>query len=479
MTWTLEELAADEVIVAVPDLQGRLQGSRLSVSHFAGEVARRGMRACTYLLAADVDMRTDAGYAWSPWDDGFGDFLLVPDLATLRPLPWDPGTALVIADASWLDGTPVALAPRQVLAAQLSRLDERGLCALAGTELELLAFRESYQEAQDRGYTGLRPATRHNVDYSLTGLDGMDRLTRRIRREMAAAGLLMESARGECHPGQYEIVFRYADALAACDSHVFYKTGVKAIAAQEGMAVTFMPRYDDGDGNSCHVHLSLRSLDGAAVFADAGRPIGMSTLMEQFVAGQLACLPELTLLFAPTVNAYKRLRPGGFAPTVASWGPDDRTAAVRVLGDGPALRLEHRVGGGDANPYLAVAAIVAAGLHGIEHALPLPPSRAALAAGGGSVVGAVDSAKADAAAPRAPAAELAAAGAATVGFAPAGGPLPRTLRDAATLFARSEVARKAFGDAVVDHYTHAALVEADAFDDAVTDWERHRGFERL
>jgi glutamine synthetase len=261
---------------------------------------------------------------------------------------------------------------------------------------------------------------------------------------MAAAGLLMESARGECHPGQYEIVFRYADAPAACDNHVFYKTGVKAIAAQEGMAVTFMPRYDGGDGNSCHVHLSVRSLDGSAVFADAGRPFGMSALMEHFVAGQLACLPELTVLFAPTVNAYKRLRPGGFAPTVASWGPDDRTAAVRVLGEGPSLRLEHRVGGGDANPYLAVAAILAAGLHGIEHALPLPPSRAEAAAAGAS----------------------------------AGAPLPRTLRDAATRFAASEVARKAFGDAVVDHYAHAAEVEADAFDDAVTDWERHRGFER-
>lgn len=443
MTWTLDELAPDEVIVAVPDLQGRLQGSRLSASHFAGEVARRGMRACTYLLAADVDMRTDGGYAWSPWEAGFGDFLLVPDLATLRPLPWDAGTALVIADATWLDGAPVAVAPRQVLAAQLDQLSARGLCALAGTELELLAFRESYQEAHDRGYAGLRPATRHNVDYSLVGLDGMDRLTRRIRREMAAAGLLMESARGECHPGQYEIVFRYTDALVACDNHAFYKTGVKAIAAQEGMAVTFMPRYDGGDGNSCHVHLSVRSLDDARVFADAERRFGMSTLMEHFVAGQLACLPELTLLFAPTVNAYKRLRPGGFAPTVATWGPDDRTAAVRVLGSGLSLRLEHRVGGGDANPYLAVAALVAAGLHGIDHALPLPPPVTGLAT------------------------------------AAAGEPLPRTLRDAAARFAASEVARKAFSDSVVDHYVHAAMVEADAFDAAVTDWERHRGFERL
>ncbi len=435
----------EDVIVALPDLQGRLQGSRLSVEYFLDHVVEAGFSACVYLLAVDVDMNTGPGYRIDPWAAGFGDFALRPDLATLRRVPWLDRTALVIADAHWPDGSPVAVAPRQVLRAQLDRLAGHGLTALAGTELEFLVFRESYQEAWDRGYRDLRPATRYNVDYSLQGLGEIEPVVRRIKRAMTAAGMAVETARGECHPGQYEIVFRYADALLTCDNHVLYKTGAKQIAAEEGVALTFMAKYDEGEGNSCHVHLSLRSADGEPVFAGhgTGERAGMSRLMERFVAGQLACLADFTLLHAPNVNSYKRLQPGSFAPVNIAWGRDNRTCPIRVAGSGESLRIEHRVPGGDANPYLAVAAILAAGLYGIEQELELEPACEGNA------------------------------------FAAAAPRLPATLREAVERWESSAVARKAFGEEVVDHYAHAARVELAAFDAAVTDWERARGFERL
>ncbi|MFG3436132.1 glutamine synthetase family protein [Nonomuraea sp. NPDC047897] len=435
---------AEEVIVGVPDVQGRLQGSRLSVPYFLEEVARQGFGACVYLLASDVEMGTGPGYAIDAWNSGFGDFVLRPDPATLRPLPWDPGTALVLADAVWPGGEPVEVAPRHILRAQLDRLAERGLTAFAGTELEFLVFRDTYRDAWERRYHGLETATRYNVDYSLQGLADIEPVVRRIRREMVRAGLPMETARGECHAGQYEIVFRYDEAMATCDKHVLFKNGAKQIAAQEGVALTFMPKFDEGEGNSCHVHLSLRGADGTAVFADETAGDGMSELMRHFVAGQLACLPELTLLMAPNVNSYKRLRPGAFAPTGITWGRDNRTCPIRVVGAGASLRIEHRVPGGDANPYLAVAAVVAAGLHGIENRLPLPAPHAA-------------NALADPSVPR----------------------LPATLAEALRLWEGGELAAKVFGDAVVRHYARAARAELEAFETAVTDWERMRGFERL
>lgn len=435
---------AEEVIVSVPDVQGRLQGSRLSVPYFLEEVARQGFGACVYLLASDVEMGTGPGYAIDAWNSGFGDFVLRPDPATLRPLPWDPGTALVLADAVWPGGEPVEVAPRHILRTQLDRLAERGLAAFAGTELEFLVFRDSYRDAWERRYHGLETATRYNVDYSLQGLADIEPVVRRIRREMVRAGLPMETARGECHAGQYEIVFRYDEAMATCDKHVLFKNGAKQIAAQEGVALTFMPKFDEGEGNSCHVHLSLRGTDGTAVFADETTGDGMSELMRHFVAGQLACLPELTLLMAPNVNSYKRLRPGAFAPTGITWGRDNRTCPIRVVGSGASLRIEHRVPGGDANPYLAVAAMVAAGLHGIENRLPLPAPHEA-------------NALADPSVPR----------------------LPATLSEALRLWEGGELAAKVFGDAVVRHYAQAARAELEAFETAVTDWERVRGFERL
>jgi len=437
----------DEVILAVVDLPGRLLGTGLSPEFFRREVLAHGYGACAYLYAVDVEMETSAGYAYNPAEEGFGDLRLVPDLSTLRRAPWHPASAVVLADAVWPDGTPVDVAPRAVLRAQLDRLRAAGLRALAGTELEFLVFREGYRRAAARGYGGLTPASRYNVDYALAGTEDMDDLVRQIRRAMAASGSAVESARAEVHPGQYEIVFRYDDALRTCDQHVLYKTTAKKLAAAAGRSITFMARYDQGEGNSCHIHLSLRAADGTPVFpADSpgGSEPAMSELMRSFVAGQLACMAEFALLFAPNVNSYKRLAPGTFAPTAIAWGRDNRTCAVRVVGRGPSLRIEHRVPGGDANPYLAVAGIVAAGLYGIRHRLPLEPART------GNVFTAADPVR-----------------------------LPRTLAEALRLWRNSERARAAFGDRVVDHLAHAAEVELDSFDRAVTDWERIRGFERF
>lgn len=443
----------EEVIVALPDLQGRLQGSRFSVPYFLDEAARAGAQsatsvegfgACVYLLASDAEMDTGPGYAIDAWNTGFGDFFLRPDPATLRTPPWDEGTALVLADAVWPGGEQVEVAPRQLLRTQLERLAGDGLKAYSGTELEFLVFRESYREAWNRRYHGLETATSYNVDYGLQGLAELEPVARRIRREMARAGLAVETARAECHPGQYEIVFRYAEAMTTCDNHVFFKNGAKQIAAQEGVALTFMPKFDAGEGNSCHIHLSLRGADGSAVLADTGVDDGMSELMRHFVAGQLACLADFALLMAPNVNSYKRLQPGGFAPTGIAWGRDNRTCPVRVVGSGHSLRIEHRVPGGDANPYTATAAAVAAGRYGIENRLPLPAPHPA-------------NALADPSVPR----------------------LPSTLTEALHRWENSEIAAKVFGEAVVGHYAKAARAELAAFESAVTDWERVRGFERL
>jgi glutamine synthetase len=428
----------EEVAVAMVDMQGRLTGSRLEAGHFLEEALVEGFPACVYLLSADVEMAPIEAGAIAPGRSGFGDFVLRPDPDALRRMAWAPRTALALCDVHWPDGAPVAVSPRQVLRRQLERLDALGLRALAGTELEFLAFRESAARARKRGYRNLTPATSHNVDYALGGLGDLEGLARRIRRVAIASGLRLESARGECHPGQYEIVFRYEDALTACDNHAVYKTLAREVAAAEGTCVTFMAKHDAGEGSSCHVHLSVRSREGAPVMAEPGAPDGLAERGRHFVAGQLAALGDLTLLMAPNVNSYKRLRPGAFAPSRVAWGPDDRTRAVRVVGRGTSLRIEHRVPGADANPHLAVAAMIAAGLHGIERELPL-----------------LDRGQDE------------------------GPRLPASLEEAAERFAASGIARAALGDDVVDHYAAVARHEADAFAAAVTDWERERGFERL
>lgn len=434
----------DTVLVAMTDMQGRLQGKRCAARYFLDEVVGHATEACDYLLAVDVEMNTVDGYASSSWDTGYGDVVLRPDLTTLRMVPWWPGTAMVLCDVEQVlePGAPVTASPRQVLRAQLARLAEHGLFAYVGTELEFLVFDDSYEAAWNTGYRGLTPANQYNVDYSMLGTARIEPLLRRIRNEMAGAGMYVESAKGECNPGQHEIAFRFDEALITCDNHTIYKTGAKEIAAQNGRSLSFMAKYNEREGNSCHIHISLRDDAGRPVFAGDG-PEGTSELMRHFVAGQLDCLREFTYLLAPNINSYKRFVPGSFAPTALAWGRDNRTCALRVVGGGPSLRVENRVPGGDVNPYLAVAATVAAGLHGIEHRLPLEPAFRG---------NAYRSQR-----PR----------------------VPHTLREAAQLFGDSKVARNAFGDDVVDHYRNAAQVELDAFDRAVTDWERIRGFERL
>jgi glutamine synthetase len=441
---TVEELrqavaagTVDTVLLAIADMEGRLQGKRLTATHFLDDVLEHGAEGCNYLLAVDVEMETVGGYAMASWDTGYGDFEMKPDLETLCPLPWLPGTVLVMADLQWPDGREVAASPRQILRRQLARLAERGLSANAATELEFIVFRDTYEQAWKQGFRDLEPANLYNVDYSLLGSARVEPLIRRIRNEMAAAGMTVENSKGECNFGQHEVNFRYDEALRSADNHAIYKDGAKEIASQEECSITFMAKFNQREGSSCHIHCSLADRDGANAFA------ADQALFEHFVAGQLACMRELTLLYAPHVNSYKRFAAGSFAPTAIAWGRDNRTCSLRVVGEGEGLRLENRMPGADVNPYLALSALIAAGLHGIDEELALEPAFEG------------DAYKSEK--PR----------------------VPHNIYEARDGFAASTVAAEAFGEEVVDHYLNRARVEIDAFEAAVTDWERYRGFERL
>ncbi|WP_199853367.1 MULTISPECIES: glutamine synthetase family protein [unclassified Plantactinospora] len=434
----------DTVVLALVDMQGRLQGKRFHAPYFLAEVLRHGSEGCDYLLAVDVEMNTVDGYAMSSWERGYGDLAMVPDLGTLRRVPWQPGTAMLLADLRWPDGSgEVPASPRQILRRQLDRLAAHGLTAYAGTELEFVLYRDSYEDAWRRGYRELTPANLYNVDYSLLGTARVEPLLRRIRVEMAGAGLTPESAKGECNLGQHEIAFRYADALTCADNHVVYKNGAKEIAAQEGMSITFMAKPNEREGNSCHIHFSLRGTDGRSAMLGDG-PARLSPTGTRTLAGLLATIPDFSLLMAPNVNSYKRYQPGSFAPTALRWGTDNRTCALRLVGHGQGMRVENRLPGADVNPYLAIAALVAGAVHGIEAELELEPEFAG-------------NAYADESAPR----------------------VPGTLRDALDRWTASPLAADAFGAEVVAHYANQARVELAAFDAAVTDWELRRGFERL
>jgi glutamine synthetase len=441
---TLDELRqqaergeVDTVLLALVDMEGRLQGKRLTAAHFVDLVAEHGAEACNYLLAVDVDMETVEGYTMSSWETGYGDFAMNPDPETLRPVPWQEGTVLCLADVAWEDGSDVVASPRQILRRQIARLAERGWSALAGTELEFMVFRDSYEEAFKKGYRDLDPANLYNIDYSLLGTARIEPLIRRIRNSMMGAGMRVENSKGECNFGQHEINFHYGPALQTADDHAIYKNGAKEIAAQEGYALTFMAKFNQLEGNSCHIHISVARQDGSNLFA------AEPETFDRFVAGQLAGMRELTLLFAPHVNSYKRFSEGSFAPTAVAWGNDNRTCSLRVIGHGAARRVESRLPGADVNPHLALSAMIAAGLHGIDEGLELEPE--------------------------------------TKGNAYESGKphVPRTLRDARELFAGSALAKAALGEEVVAHYVNHADVELAAFDAAVTDWERVRGFERL
>ena len=441
---TLEELrqqagegTVDTVLLTIADMEGRLQGKRLTANHFLDEVVGHAAEGCNYLLAVDVDMDTVDGYAMSSWERGYGDFVMKPDMDTLRPIPWHEGTVLVMADLVWEHGSDVVASPRQILRRQLARLADRGWMATAATELEFIVFRDTYEEAWTKGYRDLQPANQYNVDYSMLGTARVEPLIRRIRNSMVGAGMNVENSKGECNFGQHEINFRYGPALRSADEHAIYKNGAKEIAAQEGMSITYMAKFDEREGNSCHIHLSLQKDGGDSVFAEDQQTF------ERFVAGQLAALRELTLFFAPHVNSYKRYVAGSFAPTAVAWGHDNRTCSMRVVGHGEGLRVENRLPGADVNPYLALAAMIAAGLHGVDNELELEPAFEG---------NAYESDK-----PR----------------------VPHTMHAARDLFEGSEIAREAFGQEVVDHYLNRARIELDAHEAAVTDWEKYRGFERL
>jgi glutamine synthetase len=430
----------DTVVVAFTDMQGRLQGKRLHARYFLDIVLDHGTEGCNYLLGVDIDMNTVDGYAITSWDRGYGDMEFVLDLDTIRVLAHHPATAMVQCDLVWPDHSPVRQSPRAILRAQQDRAAELGYAALAGTELEFIVFENSYEEAHDQRYRGLTPANQYNVDYSVLGTSRIEPLLRDIRNTTYAAGMNVEGAKGECNFGQHEIGFLYDDVVVTADNHAVYKTIAKEIAAQRGCAITFMAKYNEREGNSCHIHLSLRGQDGSTVFWEDGK---RTPLYDSFVAGVLATMTDFTLLYAPNVNSYKRFAAGSFAPTTIAWGEDNRTCAVRLVGTGAGARMENRVPGGDVNPYLAVAAMLAGGLHGIEKGLTLEPPLEGNAYTSGRTQ------------------------------------VPRTLRDARDVFHSSQVARAAFGDDVVDHYTNMADVELAAFDAAVTDWELVRSFERM
>ena len=448
---TLEKLKAlvadgtiDTVVVAMTDMQGRLTGKRIHGQYFLDEVVKHGTEGCNYLLAVDVDMNTVAGYEMSSWERGYSDFALIPDLNTLRLITWQPGAALILADVAWLDHTDVVASPRQILRKQIAELEKAGMVPMCGTELEFVVFKDSYEEAWNKGYKDLTPVNQYNVDYSILGGSRIEPLLRDIRMGMTTAGMVVESVKGECNFGQHEIAFKYSDALSNCDNHVIYKNGAKEIADQQGYALTFMAKPNEKEGNSSHIHLSFRGLKGELVMVDeADKEHGMSELGRQFIAGQIAHLRELSILFAPNINSYKRYVPGSFAPTAIRWGRDNRTCALRLVGHGAGLRLENRVPGGDVNPYLAVAGIIAAGLDGIKNKMKLEPAFTGNAYDS-------DSSR-----------------------------VPASMPEALELWEKSDWVKQTFGAEVQAHYANMARVEIAAYGKAVTDWELFRNFERF
>jgi glutamine synthetase len=441
---TLEQLKADvetgaidTVIVAFTDMQGRLMGKRLHGEFFVEEIgAGHEVEGCNYLLALDMEMEPIPGYEIASWEQGYGDFGLEPDLATLRRIPWLEATALVLCDVQWHDGSPVQPSPRQVLKAEVARAAELGYEPMVGSELEFYLLRETYQEAWAQRYEELTPSVPYILDYHVLASTYDEDLIRRIRNAMHGAGIKVESSKGEAWPGQHEINFRFADALTMADNHVIYKNGAKEIAFASGCSITFMAKpFESWIGNSCHIHASL-FCDGEPAFA------ADDALFDRFLAGQIATFKELAVFLAPTINSYKRYAAGSWAPTTLAWGRDNRTCGFRVVGHGGGRRVETRIPGGDVNPYLAFAAIIAAGLHGIEQQLELPP--------------ALEGNAYESDAER----------------------FPSALREAIAALEAGSVARAAFGDQVVDHYLNYARTEQALFDRYVTDWERTRYFER-
>ncbi len=426
----------DTVIACLVDMQGRLMGKREVGSFFLEEVLHHGLEGCGYLLATDMDNEPVPGYEISNWDRGYGDFVLRPDLGAIRRIPWHEATALVLCDVEWEDGSPVRPSPRQVLRAQVERARALGFEPMAASELEFYLFRESYAEARARHYRDLTPSVPYILDYHVLATSYDEPLLRRMRNAMLAAGVPVESSKGEAWPGQHEINFRYGLALETADHHVVFKNGVKEIAAQHGCAVTFMAKPDHTMiGSSCHIHLSLWR-EGENAFA------GESEIFRRFLAGWVRYGREIALFLAPSINSYKRFVANSWAPTSLAWGYDNRSCGFRVVGKGASTRIETRIPGADVNPYLAYAALIAAGLRGIEEGLEPPPPHAGSAYEGGAER------------------------------------FPTSLREAVAALEESAMLREAMGDDVVDHYVHYGKTEQRLFDEVVTCYERERMFER-
>ena len=440
---TLDELRSeveagtiDTVVAAFTDMQGRLLGKREQAEYFLDETAEHGLEGCNYLLALDMEMDPQPGYAMASWEQGYGDFVMTPDLATLRRVPWLEGTALVLCDVGWADGKPVVASPRQVLKTQVERAEAAGFEPKFGSELEFYLFGESYAEAHAKHYRDLTPSVPYILDYHVLATTYDEPLIRQIRNGMQDAGVPVESSKGEAWPGQQEINFRYADAVTMADNHVIYKNGAKEIAHLNGRSITFMAKPDHGwIGNSCHIHSSLWA-DGENAFA------GESDVFKRYVAGQIAGARELALFLAPTINSYKRYAAGSWAPTTLAWGRDNRTCGFRIVGHGKSLRAETRIPGGDVNAYLAFAALLAAGLDGIERELELPPPLEGNA------------------------------------YESDAERFPGSLREAIEALEQGSLARATLGDEVVEHYLNYARTEQRLFDQAVTCYEREQLFER-
>jgi glutamine synthetase len=437
--------AIDTVVAAFVDMQGRLIGKRFQAEYFL-ESAHEETHGCDYLLADDIDMEPVPGYAVANWEKGYGDFVMRPDLATLRRIPWLEGTALVLCDVLDHHHHDLSHSPRAILKKQIARLDERGMRAFVATELEFYLFDETFESARAKRYGDLKTAGAYIQDYHILQTTKEEGFMRALRKGLQGAGIPVENSKGEWGPGQEEINVRYSDALEMADRHVILKNGVKEIAYGQGRAVTFMSKWDFGlAGSSSHVHLSLWDKAGRKpLFFDAKAEHGISTLMRQFMAGQLKYAGDITWFLAPYVNSYKRFQVGTFAPTKAIWSRDNRTAGFRLCGEmSKAIRCECRIGGADLNPYLAIAALLAAGLAGIEEKLELEPAFVGDAYLGKGIR-----------------------------------EIPKTLREAIALMDKSKMLRQALGDDVVEHYLHTARWEQFEYDRRITDWELKRGFER-
>src|SRR2546427_6438481 len=436
----------ETVIVGFTDHYGRLLGKRYDAEMFVDESATHGTHGCNYLLTTDMEMQPVPGYSFANWQQGYGDFHLVPDLSTLVVAAWLEKTALVLCDVNDAAGEYVRVAPRSMLRRQVEATRELGFTARAASELEYYVFQHSYRQAAELDYRGLQPAGWYLEDYHILQGTRNEPFTAAVRRHLKASGVPVETSKGEWGLGQHEVNVRYAETLQMADRHVIYKQCVKEVAEQMGQSVTFMAKFAaDRAGSSCHTHFSLWR-DGENAFfgnIDVG-PVKGSDVFRWFLGGWIAHVPDVMVFYAPTVNSYKRYVDASWAPTRLAWSYDNRTAGFRVVGNGQSLRIECRIPGADCNPYLALAASLASGLDGIAGRLEPPEC----------FVGDVYAAK----------------------------NLPRvayTLRDAVNLFSKSEFTKRAFGDEVVEHYSHFFRTEAAAFDTTVTDWEHKRYFERI